>query len=120
MELERLGPRWQELIEEVVTGLRDWRSAHPRASFAEIEAAVEERLNRLRARLVEEAALASAAAHLGGRAPAERGRCPECRQRLQARGERERELLIQGGQAVRLRRSYAVCPDCGTGLFPPG
>ena len=31
---------WQALSEEVCSGMADWRAAHPRATFAEIEAAV--------------------------------------------------------------------------------
>lgn len=108
--------RWQKLSEEVMTGLRDWRAAHPRATFAEIEAAVDERLNGMRARVLEDLALASAAEATAA-AP---GACPECGQALQRRGMQTRTLTVQGDQPVRLRRSYAVCPACGTGLFPPG
>ena len=35
---------WQGLSEEVNRGMADWRAAHPRTTFAGIEAAVEERL----------------------------------------------------------------------------
>ena len=55
-------PCWRVLSDEVLTGVRDWRTAHPRATFAEIEAAVEERLSGLRAQLLQDVALASAAA----------------------------------------------------------
>jgi YgiT-type zinc finger domain-containing protein len=109
--------RWQQLSEEVLTGLRDWRAAHPRATFAEIEAVVDERLNGMRARMLEDLALASAAAEEAGGLP---GPCPECGQPLQRRGTQTRTLTVQGDQPVHLRRPYAVCPACGTGLFPPG
>ena len=108
--------RWQQLSEEVMTGLRDWRAAHPRATFVEIEAVVDERLNRMRARMLEDLALASAAAS-AAEAP---GACPECGQALQRRGQQTRTLTVQGDQPVHLRRLYAVCPACMTGLFPPG
>ena len=108
--------QWQQLSEEVMTGLRDWRTAHPRATFAEIEAVVDERLNGMRARMLEDLALASAAAS-AAEAP---GACPECSQPLQRRGTQTRTLTVQGDQPVHLRRPYAVCPACGTGLFPPG
>jgi len=107
--------QWRTLSEEVLTGLREWRAAHPRATFAEIEAAVEERLNGLRARMLEDVALASAATDLGEADAA----CPECGQRLQHRGVQTRTVTVQGDQPVRLRRQYAVCPACGTGRFPP-
>ena len=55
MGMERLGTEWQVLSDEVLTGRRDWRTAHPTARFAEIEAAVAERLNRMRVRMLEAA-----------------------------------------------------------------
>lgn len=119
MERDRLSARWGELAVEVESGLADWRAAHPQATFREIEAALDERLNRLRARLLEEAALASRAAHLAGREADEREACPECGGQLAARGTREREVIVRGDQSVRLRRSYATCRTCGAGLFPP-
>jgi YgiT-type zinc finger domain-containing protein len=106
---------WQALSEEVYSGLADWRAAHPRATFAEIEAAVEERLAGLRARLLERAALASAATDLR-----ERPACPTCGGRLHARGTRKRRLTVPGDRVVELERTYAQCPQCGTGVFPPG
>ena len=111
--------RWQQLSEEVMTGLRDWRAAHPRATFAEIEAVVDERLNGMRARMLEDLALASAAAE-GAGAEGARPPCPQCGQPMQSRGPQTRTVTIQGDQPVRLRRPYAVCPACGTGRFPPG
>jgi uncharacterized protein with PIN domain len=109
--------QWQRLSAEVLTGLREWRAAHPRATFAEIEAAVEERVQVVRARLLEDLALASAAADL---TDGEAAACPTCGHRLQRRGAQTRTLTVPGAQAVQLRRQYAVCPACRTGLFPPG
>jgi hypothetical protein len=106
---------WQALSEEVYSGLADWRAAHPRATLAEIETAVEERLAGLRARLVERAALASAAADLS-----DGSACPTCGGAVQARGKRKRRLTLPGDQPVDLERTYAGCPRCGTGFFPPG
>jgi YgiT-type zinc finger domain-containing protein len=116
MDAETMGQRWRALIEDVLTGMQDWRSAHPQATFRELEAAVDERLDRVRARLLEEAALASAAAQVSSAAAA----CPQCGQPLASRGVHERTVTVQGEQAVHLPRSYGVCPACGAGLFPPG
>jgi len=106
---------WQALSEEVYSGMAAWRAAHPRATLAEIEAAVEERLAGLRARLVERAALASAATDLR-----ERPACPQCGGAVQARGKRTRRLTVPGDHVMELERTYAGCPQCGTGFFPPG
>jgi ribosomal protein S27AE len=106
-------------IAEIVSGMKEWRLAHPRATFAEIEEAVDAKFDAARARLVGELAQASRAADQGGQAEADRARCPDCGGRLRPRGRGERAVVVRGGEEVRLRRDYAVCPACGTGVFPP-
>src|SRR5215475_12090785 len=59
---EQAEQQWRTLSEEVMAGLQDWQAAHPRATFAELEAVVDERLNGMRARMLENLALARAAA----------------------------------------------------------
>ena len=61
---EEMDRTWQALSEEVLTGRKEWRLAHPKATFREIEQAVEERVNRLRARMLQDVALASAESRL--------------------------------------------------------
>lgn len=100
--------------------MADWRAAHPKATFNEIEAALDERLNQVRARVLADLAMASTAADLQAASQAERPRCEECGRVVQARGSGERTLLTQGGAEVRHRRTYATCPQCGDGSFPPG
>ena len=111
---------WRALGEEVLTGMKEWRLQHPRATFREIEAAIDERLNRMRARMLTDAALASAAADWEEVATEEQPVCPKCGQPLEPRGQEERHLQVHGGQEVQLDRCYGVCPACGAGLFPPG
>ena len=111
---------WRRLSEEVITGMREWRIAHAKATFAEIEAALDERLNRMRARMLEDAALASASSEWAGKPEGERPTCPSCGSVLTSRGQQERSVQTQGGKQVRLKRSYGVCPACDEGLFPPG
>lgn len=111
---------WRGLLEEVAGGLREWRAAHPRATFREIEVALDARLDRARARLLEEVALTSPAADLAGSPAAERPRCAHCGGAVQARGQQARAVTVRGDQTVRLRRGYGVCTGCGAGVFPPG
>lgn len=108
---------WHELGDRVFREMGMWRGDHPRATFAEIEAAVEDRLDALRAELIQQeiAMRASAEADEG----AERVPCPTCGQLMEARGMRERGVTVQGNHPVRLRRRYVVCPSCGVGHFPP-
>lgn len=108
---------WQAMSEEVITGMKEWRLQHPRATLREIEAALDERLGRMRARMLQDAALASEQADWEGEGgPA----CSECGTRLDRRGREERHLQTHGGQEIVLERRYGVCPACWAGLFPPG
>ncbi len=112
--------KWDELAEEVISGMKEWRIQHPRATFGEIEQALDERLAKMRARMLQDAALASAAADIVRAEAEERPVCPECGAQLAGRGTAVRELTTQHNQAVSLKRSYGVCPQCGAGFFPPG
>ena len=110
--------RWATVLERMHSELAEWRTDHPKATLAEIEAAVEERLGLARAQLVEELALASAAVQIGG--GSERPPCPACGHVMERHGQQERQVTVAGNRSVRLRRGYARCPACGAGLFPPG
>lgn len=113
MERERMERRWAQLAEAAFTGMAEWRVQHPTATFREIEAAVDERLAVVRARMLQDAALASAATELEGSV------CPDCGQPLKNGGKRHRSLLTTHHQQVQLERRYGHCPACGTGVFPP-
>lgn len=102
----------ENMMSEVERGMARWRSTHPHATFAEIEAAVEEQITRIRVQLLEEVV----AAGLTQDHPI----CPACGTTMAPRRQGERQLTVQGDEAVHLERSYVVCPSCGTGLFPPG
>lgn len=122
MQTVELLAGWQGLAAEVEQELAAWRAEHRRATLREIEGVVRQAVERLQARYLEDLAHASPATDMrdhvhGGEAAA----CPECGQALQPRGQQEREVLVSGQSSpLRLRRSYAVCPACGAGLFPPG
>ena len=85
-----------------------------------IEAALDERLGKMRARMLQDAALASAAADLKAAQGTEAVHCRECGAVLVERAVSERELITQHERVLKLERSYGVCPKCGTGFFPPG
>jgi len=116
---EAMGKRWKDLSEEVFSGMKEWRQAHPKATFREIEEAVHERMSRLEAHLLQEATLASELTDWQQAPAAERPICPNCGKTLVLRGKRQRELQSRGGQTIKVKRSYGTCPRCGMGLFPP-
>ncbi len=110
---------WQQLSEQILTDIKEWRRAHPKATLREIEEEVHTRLSRLEAQVIQDAAQESKRRAWSEAAPSERPVCPVCRTPLQARGQHTRHLQAAGGQTIRLTRGYGTCPTCGTGLFPP-
>ena len=108
---------WQRLAEEAWTGVADWRRQHPSATLAEIERAVDERPADLRARLVQDAALASA--RTDPATSGDRPCCPDCGAPMHLDGARTRRLRTRHDRDLDLTRTYARRPVCGTGVFPP-
>src|SRR6266566_4011749 len=95
MQPEDLQERWNAQGEDIFAAVAQWRAAHPHATLAEIEHAVDEQMNRLRARMIEQAAQASAAAE----SEASRGRVGKhCGQGLKERGRGGRGGRTQGGR----------------------
>src|SRR5215207_7443258 len=74
--------RWLAESVERFAALDAWRQAHPTATWAEIEAAIDAQPGPLRARLLGDTAIAADATDLGG----ERRVCPACGERLHAAG----------------------------------
>lgn len=99
--------QWDALAAEVLSGMKEWRLQHAKATLREIEGALDERLGKLRARMRQDAALASAVADLKA---AERPRGRACETVVVARTVSERQLLTQHNQVLQLVRSYGVCP----------
>lgn len=118
--LDELESRWQPLSQEVMQAMKEWRRQHPRATFREIETALDAQLARLRAQMLQDTALTSPRADLPTLNEAERPRCPQCGVLLAAQGTQTRTLMTEHDQSIELARSYATCPQCGAGLFPPG
>ena len=106
---------WHKLSEEVMTGMREWRVQHPTATLSEIEDALDERLSGMRARMLEDLALASAARNLS------QGQfeCSDCGGTLESSGRRVRRVKTHHNQEIKLSRAYGVCPKCGASFFPP-
>ena len=111
---------WTELSAQVHEEVAAWRAGHSRATLMEIEAAVAAATRRLQAQYLRDLVAASPSANLAALPPEERPHCPECGGRLAPRGQHERAVLTPGQpDPLRIRRSYAVCPACTAGLFPP-
>lgn len=100
-----------DLMNEVRRDLTAWHATHPRATFAELETAVEERVRELRAALLQEQT--AVVWH------EEQLACARCGTTMVPRSRSARTVVLPGEEAVPIERAYVVCPACGTGLFPP-
>ena len=119
MDTEEAVERWQELSRRTMQGMARWRAEHPKANMREIEQALDERMTKLRAHVLEDAAQWSAMREWsqGKEVPL----CPDCQKALEFRRVKgKRGLQTQGGHSRELEREYGVCPSCGQGFFPPG
>jgi len=56
MDKDKAVKQWQKLSDETMEGMGEWREQNPTASLREIEAALDERNMKLRAKVLEEAA----------------------------------------------------------------
>ena len=109
--------QWEQLAREVLSGMKEWQSQHPKATFAEIEEAIEEQVAKMRARMLEEV-VQWRAVEAGEERP--QMRCNACGGKLEHRGKHVRHLTTQGNQQIALERTYGYCPTCRVGFFPPG
>jgi hypothetical protein len=119
MQQEDFDRDWEAASKEMLTEMKAWRRAHPRATWVEMEQELDRRLRQLRGEMLEDMAQASALADIGALGEGERPRCPHCQAALGPRGQERRTLQTDGAQEINLTRSYAVCPHCHTGFFPP-
>lgn len=103
---------WQTVYADILTEMGTWRIAHPRATFTEIEQALDTRFATARAQFLADLAGTTAT-------PVSAPTCPHCQRPMQSRGRRQRTLRTEDDTGVVLERDYFVCPDCGRGVFPP-
>ncbi len=114
------GQALRQMSTEILTDIKEWRRANPRATYVQIEDEVHKRMMQLEARLIEGAVEESPSREWGRGSEHEAALCPKCAAPLQARGKQKRTLQGNGGQSVTLNRTYGTCPKCGESLFPPG
>lgn len=96
---------------DLQTAMAQWRVAHPTATLAEIEQAVDQHLSASRAALI-------AATATGGPGD-DRPPCPACGQAMHRAGERTMQVTTAHEGEVALTGQTYRCPACGTGLSPP-
>jgi RNase P subunit RPR2 len=112
----------QEALEQkskaILTEIREWRRAHPKAKYVEIEGEIHRRMMQLEAQVIQEAAQESEAREWGRGSDQQVPECPNCAAPLSARGKHRRRLQGNAGESVTLNRMYGSCPECGESFFP--
>jgi hypothetical protein len=111
---------WLNRSAEILTDIKEWRLAHPKATFVEIEDEVHKRMMQLEAQVLQDATQASTSREWGKTSGKPAVVCPKCAVPLQARGKHQRTLQGNGGESVTLSRTYGTCPTCRESFFPPG
>jgi hypothetical protein len=99
--------------EQAIDQLLDWNERNQKPTLSDIEDIV----LKLRKQMGERMANAVLAEQTGqgGAGPT----CPRCGQSMENKGYRENQMESRAG-SVRAKRIYYYCPDCQTGIFPPG
>jgi hypothetical protein len=104
---------WDQQVAATRQAIAVWRTAHPDATLKDIEQEVDRQLAAMRAGLIAATATTGPVAALPPP-------CPACGGPMRWEGDRTRHLTTTHNEAIALTRRYARCPECGTGLFPPG
>jgi len=110
---------WETATTRLRAEMKAWRDGHPKATFREIEEALEGGLAQLRARMLADMATASDASE-GRDDTGEQVGCPHCGATTYRHGHRTRKLRGKHNAEVELTRRYMTCPACGHGFFPSG
>ncbi len=74
--------------------MTQWRKEHPQATWAEIEAAVDERINQLRAQLIEDVVQMGESQQWSEMPPEDRPRCATCGPPNDGRGSRQGDAHV--------------------------
>lgn len=109
---------WLSKSAMILSDVKEWRKAHPKATFVEIEEEVHRRMMQLEAHVLRDAAQESSSREWGKKRNEKVPHCPTCQLPLQARGKHSRTLQGNGGEQVTLTRTYGTCPKCGESFFP--
>ena len=105
----------QQAFERMYEELWRWREAHPEATFDEIAAQVTPRRRAVMSQMLEALARQPGSGQVPEGQP-----CPKCGSAMEYKGEPKRAIEhYLEGETV-LNRAYHYCPQCESGLFPPG
>src|SRR2546427_12583422 len=85
-----------------VLGITQWRKEHPKATWAEIEAAIDEQINQVRAQVIQDVVQVRESEEGSEIPEEERPRCARCGKPRWGRGKQTGWVQSNGGEAVKL------------------
>ncbi len=89
----------RQMSTEILTNIKEWCGAHPRATYVEIEDEVHRRMMQLEARIIEDAVQENPSREWGRGLGVEAVQCPKCAVPLHARGKHQRGCKEMAGKA---------------------
>ena len=112
--------QWRDSFDKASEEVSQWRQTHRRARLSDIENAVDDRLAKVRAEMIEALIAESELTDLTAVEPDKRPTCSQCGQSLVSNGRQTRKLITNHEQVIEVERSKGYCRACGTSSFPPG
>ena len=111
--------KWTASFQDASETVNNWREAHPRATFTDIENSVDEQLAQLRTKMIQDLVQESKLVNIKELPHEERPLCPACSKPLAANGRQTRQLITDHDQVIELERSKGYCRSCRVSFFPP-
>jgi 5'-deoxynucleotidase YfbR-like HD superfamily hydrolase len=114
---ERAGEReaaMEAMAEEIIAEVTSWSAEHPQAKWDEIEEQVLKARQRFGAKLLQELVQKRAEVRV---VPGPQ--CEKCGREMCYKGQKRRRVSSSVGE-TKIERGYYYCPECATGVFPPG
>ena len=93
--------KWTASFQQASETVSSWREEHPRATFTDIENAVDKQLAQLRTTMIQDLALESKLVDIRQLTAQERPLCPACGKPLVANGKQSRQLITHHDQVQR-------------------
>src|SRR5258708_5217296 len=110
---------WREKSVEILTDVKEWRRAHPKATYVEIEDKVHRRMMELEAQILQDAASASESRAWGKTLEQPAALCPTCAVPLQARGKQKRTRAEKWRTTSDVEQNLRDLPQMWSKSFPP-
>jgi len=101
---------YEQKVEEALA----WQEQHPEFRLIELEAYLQVVGQQILSGMAERIV-----AQKESRQPVEGPTCRRCGKRMKHKGQKRKRVVTQIGE-VNIERSYYWCPECGSGIFPPG